>query len=181
VDNEWTSTLHRDHEQGYTIAHGTCPECGELIVYLAQGTYYADDDGSWLTDVRSKELIYPRSPAREPLPDEVTGEYRRDFQEAVGVLGVSPKASAAISRRLLQHTLEEQFEIAGSSLAKQIEQFVVRPEVPSHLTDAVDTVRIITDHRQHRRAPAKGQRNWHRRRRRARGGRMALGNLGSPF
>jgi Domain of unknown function (DUF4145) len=58
-------------------------------------------------------------------------------------LGVSPKASAAISRRMLQAILSDKFNIAKGSLAEQIQEFVEKPGIPSFLAEAVDAVRVI--------------------------------------
>ncbi len=59
------------------------------------------------------------------------------------MLEVSAKASAALSRRLLQRIMEDELKIKGSSLADEIEAFVSRAGVPSHLSTAVDAVRNI--------------------------------------
>jgi len=128
---------------GIALKHGFCPNCQGLIVLLDHGTYYMRGQYDAIRDVHTTEILYPRFQAREPLPSEVTNEYRKDFEEAANVISVSPKASAAISRRLLQHTLREQFGIKANSLAAEIDEFMRRSDVPSHLAGAVDAVRNV--------------------------------------
>jgi hypothetical protein len=69
--------------------------------------------------------------------------YRRDYGEAVSVLPYSAKASAAISRRLLQHILREHFNIRAPSLAAEIEAFSQLNDIPSYIASAVDAVRVV--------------------------------------
>ena len=59
------------------------------------------------------------------------------------MLPLSPKASAALSRRILQNVLREKFGIERSSLAQEIDNFIQLNGVPSYLTDAIDAIRNI--------------------------------------
>lgn len=127
---------------GYQLAYGHCPNCENLIVLLQNGLVETKGNAFFMSELRSEELLYPRSGAR-PLPPEVCEPERSDFAEAVAVLPVSTKASAALSRRLLQHVLRERFKIKPSSLDKEIEDFLKLPGVPSHVMEAVDGVRNI--------------------------------------
>jgi hypothetical protein len=89
-----------------------CPECYELIVMLEQ-----NKEG----DPIKKYLGYPAGqivPREVPL--EVTDPYRQDFQEACLVLPISPKASAAISRRCIQAVLREKAQTKSKDLNDQI-------------------------------------------------------------
>ncbi len=140
---------YKNHERpadsditGFDIAVGFCPSCGRLIVLFRQGIYEEHEYGAQLEKVITEEIIYPKYSARN-LPDEVPEPYKSDFQEAAAVLSYSPKASAAISRRLLQNLLREQFKIKHSSLAKEIDEFLKLPGIPSYLTQAVDAIRNI--------------------------------------
>jgi hypothetical protein len=56
---------------------------------------------------------------------------------------LSPKASAALSRRILQNIIREDFNIERRDLAKEIDSFIALPGIPSYLADAVDAVRNI--------------------------------------
>ena len=139
----------KDYEKtgkGYQFAWDTCPECYEPIVVLRHGKVrqagssdysYAD-----ITDISREEVLYPRYVARKVEP-EVPDPYKADFLEACAVLPLSPKASAALSRRILQNVLREKFGIERSSLAQEIDNFIQLNGVPSYLTDAIDAIRNI--------------------------------------
>lgn len=58
-------------------------------------------------------------------------------------MSLSPKASAALTRRLLQNILREQFNIKEKNLVKEIELFTSKSDIPSYIADAVDAVRQI--------------------------------------
>jgi hypothetical protein len=145
--DEFLYQLEGKPEEGHRLKYGFCPNCEEFIVLLEHGRYYekavGDRTYEGLTEPYEVEFLYPKTLAREPLPPEVTGQCRSDFEEAAAVLPISPKASAAISRRILQHMLQDHFNIKAGSLAAQIEAFITRADVPSHLSEAVDAVRNV--------------------------------------
>lgn len=87
----------------YAIRLITCPACTRPVVIL----YYAEvqERDKKLAGV---EIIYPPHIRRPPVSEHVPNELREDFEEAVQVLAISPKASAALARRVLQHILEQQ-------------------------------------------------------------------------
>jgi hypothetical protein len=132
-----------DNGSGYELKNGLCPVCGELIVILTEGKLYYSSNGLEIYDYSHEQVLYPKFKNTRELPSEVQGIYRRDFMEACEVLEISPKASAAIGRRLLQHLLREEFNIKRNNLIKEIEEFISRPDVPSYLVISVDAVRNI--------------------------------------
>ena len=128
---------------GYAVVHGFCPNCGELIVLLREGRYKEYEHNGYIEEGSERdEVIYPKSYAR-PVEAEVPERYREAFQEAAGVLGVSAKASAGLSRRLLQAILREDLKVKPSSLAVEIDELLARPGIPSYLSEAVDAIRNI--------------------------------------
>jgi hypothetical protein len=135
----------REKQWGYDIAHGFCPECHQLIVLIRHGTYWQQGfDEAAIRELfpKEEEIIYPKRRAK-PLPSDVPLRYRNDFNEAFACLDVSPKASSAVSRRLLQDILENHYNVGKANLASQIEIFVARPDVPPYLSEQVDAVRNI--------------------------------------
>ena len=127
---------------GYDIAHGFCPACSELVVLMREGKYIKEQYSDYLETVVSEEIIYPLTSTR-PVEKEVPELYESDFKEAASVKSISPKASAAISRRLLQQLLREEIGVKKSSLSKEIDEFIEKKETPSYLADAVDAIRNI--------------------------------------
>lgn len=129
------------------IAFGTCPECNEIIVLKRKGPWEKAKDSyssmPYLASVSDEEIIYPLPPPREIESGDVPAEYREDFAEAAGVLDLSPKASAAISRRVLQHLLRDHFKIKAADLSKEIDAFLTSVHVPSYIADQIDAVRNV--------------------------------------
>jgi len=122
------------YSTGYSfdVIHCYCPECKNKIIFLIKNSS---------NDVETR-LIYPKSSTR-PLPPEVPDEYASDFKEACNVLPESAKASAAISRRLLQHLLREKAGVKHSDLSKEIEEVIDSGKLPTHLAEGIDAVRNI--------------------------------------
>ena len=86
-------------------------------------------------------LVWPRGIARAPLPPEVIEPFRSDYREACNVLADSPKASAALSRRCLQHVLREKAGVKKPNLHDEIEAVV--QTLPPDLAEALHHVRHI--------------------------------------
>lgn len=116
----------------------TCrnPQCGKPIVEL--GPQGRDFPGpQW-------RLAFPFDAAARRLPPEVTdAEVRRVYPQAAAVLIASPDASAALSRRLLQHLLKEAGHQTGDDLSKLIDQFMADPASPKALSGNLDYLREI--------------------------------------
>lgn len=93
--------------------------------------------------VRRQFLGYPKAPTRPAPPSQVPSEFAEDYIEAALVIIESPKASAALSRRCLQHILREKAAVKHSDLAKEIDQVISGNSLPSYLAEAIDAVRNI--------------------------------------
>jgi hypothetical protein len=90
-------------------------------------------------------LIQPKGIARSPLPPEIPEEFAADYREACLVLVDSPKASAALSRRCLQHLLWGKAAVIDkpTDLGKEIDQVLASKTLPSDLADAIDAIRQV--------------------------------------
>jgi hypothetical protein len=134
--------MRADKEEGYCveIKYSTCPNCKKVVAYLVEG----EESGSGVNEQEefSQTLIYPNSSKVENSED-IPKLYIEDYEEAVKVLSASPKASAALSRRLLQNILREEYSINERSLAQEIQKFIILDGIPTHLTDAVDAIRNV--------------------------------------
>lgn len=127
-------------EQGHRVAHAACPACEGLVVMLRTGALRSSLEGKQLT-VESEELLFPKAAPR-PVPPEVPSEIKADYIEAFALLSVSPKASAALSRRLLKRIMQSRYGIVNESLIRAMELLKER-HVPSLVKEAVDAVRTI--------------------------------------
>lgn len=150
---------YREHEQiavkysneeikgaitGYGISTSYCPSCGKFIVLFVEGRYFSNEfEYGIAADFLNTELLLPKNSGGIILPDEVPSEYREDFEEASALINISPKASAALGRRVLQKFLHEHIGIKKKSLAKEIQEFIDNEQLPSYLLDAVDAIRNI--------------------------------------
>ena len=138
----WRRDESEDDKEGYGISFGHCPECGQLVILYKVGVYNFSNVGAYLDPLYEEEILYPKFFTRSVEP-EVPEKYKVDYLEACGVLSISPKASAAISRRILQNILRDEFKVKHSSLANEIDEFIKRKDVPSYLTSAIDAIRNI--------------------------------------
>src|SRR5262245_20092608 len=100
-----------DKSASWGLAWRKCPACDRFIVELIVHTFSSDPN---LPGSRERLLIYPRGTHRPPCPEEVTRcdtKLASDYVEACLVLTDSPQASAALSRRCLQHLLRTKAKV----------------------------------------------------------------------
>lgn len=112
-----------------------CPSCLKLVV--------SADKGEGQKNEPSEEyVIWPILSTRSPAPQEVPEHVADDYTEASLVLGISPKASAALSRRCLQIVLVEK---GGANKKKNLSEQIVEvlPNLPSHIASNLDAVRNV--------------------------------------
>lgn len=69
--------------------------------------------------------------------------FSKDYNEACLILTLSPKASAALSRRCLQNILREKAGVKKGDLANEIQQVIDSNKLPSHLSESIDAIRNI--------------------------------------
>ncbi|ODM77879.1 hypothetical protein A6X20_18865 [Bradyrhizobium elkanii] len=88
--------------------------------------------------------MFPIGASRGPVPAQVPTPIARDYVEACNVLPISPKASAALSRRCLQNMLRA----AGykdKDLAREIDTLLAEPDpkkaLPQRLRETIDAIR----------------------------------------
>ena len=74
-------------------------------------------------------------------PDFIPQQIREDYEEACGVLDISPKASATLARRCLQGIIRDFYKINKYRLYDEIEE--LRGYVSSDVWKAIDSVRKI--------------------------------------
>ena len=141
--------IHADWQRGEIKADGTsqrivlkfaaCPSCKNIILELL---------------IKSPDpmkgrpsfgyVAAPRFPNLPAAANEVPESLREEDREACAVLSISAKASAALSRRILQTVLKEQ-GYSSDNLATQIENVLEEQNstraLPSALHTTVDAIR----------------------------------------
>jgi hypothetical protein len=135
--------LQADRSLSWGIIHEICPACREIIIWTAskpiekpydQEVHYYQSD--------NLVLVHPLSRSR-PAPSEVPPEIKRDFEESALIIDLSPKASAALSRRCLQAILERDAGVKHGNLNNEIDELLAKKILPSHIAVNLDAVRII--------------------------------------
>lgn len=134
-DNISYFQLGKDQDGFWSIEKQTCPACNRFICMLV-----ANGAGGFEA---SRYLVRPKTHARPALTNTIPEEFASDYREAALVLADSPKASAALSRRCLQHLIREKAGIKKPDLAKEIDELISSKSLPSHLAEAVDAIRNI--------------------------------------
>ena len=135
--------LGSDKEAAWSVYTMNCPntECGKKIVDLASGQQ--SQHTASLVKINWRQTVRPFASSRPPVPKEVEIMFASDYNEACLILTLSPKASAALSRRCLQNILREKAGVKKGDLANEIQQIIDSNSLPSHLSESVDAVRNI--------------------------------------
>lgn len=135
-----------DADAHWQVAATKCPACNRLSFFLQSGyESHTDQQGksTKLKYVNSSVLVRPRGISRSPVPADVPAVIADEYKEACLVLADSPKASAALSRRCLQHVLRSAAGVTAGNLAAEIQQVLDSGKLPSHLAESIDAVRNI--------------------------------------
>ena len=139
-DNLVRQPIGEDKTSDWMLFTRVCPACERYVFSLFErynrfgpGHYHSNREIS----------CYPKGVSRAPLGPEVPAEFANDYCEACLTLPDSAKASAALSRRCLQHLLREKAEVKHGNLADEIQQALDSGKLPSHLADSLDAVRNI--------------------------------------
>lgn len=126
--------LGRDGEGYWFLEKSLCPACNRFILQLLLTKAGRE---------QSRVLVRPKTSLRPPLPKEVPHDFSSTYLEAAAVLADSPMASAALSRRCLQHLIRDVAGIKKKDLAQEIDALISSNSLPTYLSEAVDAVRII--------------------------------------
>ena len=132
---QWSQKFVSDTEGQWQTSWVVCPECKRVTIQLRLS------DGGNVT--KRISMIHPKGISRAPLSADVPEEFAADYREACVVLADSPKASAALSRRCLQHVLREVGKFKAHNLDTEIQKAIDSKTLPTYITDALDAVRAV--------------------------------------
>jgi hypothetical protein len=141
----WTEDALRQYHaddagKAWRIASTKCPRCSQFtFVMQSCSRPKSNADWKWVTEYTVHPLL-----ASRPVPPEVRAEdaeLAADFEDAARLQTISPKASAALSRRCLQHLIRTKARIRRKDLFKEIE--ALRQIVPSWLAEDLHYPREI--------------------------------------
>ena len=144
-DRAKTTPLGSDIDGGWGIVSQECPNCRRLILRLAKGDipFHPSNPIQFFENPRDEVLIRPKASNRSPVPAQVPEEFSEDYREACLVLADSPKASAALSRRCLQHILRERAGVRHGNLYNEIQEVLSSNSLPSDIAESIDLIRNI--------------------------------------
>jgi hypothetical protein len=159
VPNDETQLDKTQLDKKGVIYYNTCPECSKYIVYWNfvpknESQSFSDSARKIEPEENGAKLVYPMQRNHKPLSNDIPSDYISDFEEAYSVIDLSPKASAALSRRLLQRLLEEKGGAIKNDLSDEIQQIIDSKQLPQHLSNSVDAIRNIGNFSAH---PIKSQ------------------------
>lgn len=134
------------YDEGYVIVYGYCPECNKLIIRLQRGVGYTIDKyGASLTDIKEEILLYPKYPLTKQISLYVPQKYTDLYNEASQVNNISPRASATLSRYLLQNVLQEELKIKKRNLGEEISELEKDHSIPSTLISMLQVFRRVAN------------------------------------
>ena len=135
--------LNDAHGRGYFAFFSQCPspDCARVMIGFAHQDGGSHDlpDGS-LSSPSSFTLLWPRTRTPAPMPN-VPGELFGKYAEATAVLGISPDASAAMTRRIVEQVLDEQ-DFKQDTLVGKIAAFR-ESDSPKRLKESIDYLRTL--------------------------------------
>lgn len=133
-------------DKGYVIQRGFCPECNQLIIFLRYGhCKQVNYDEFWVDTVTNEYLISPQFSNRKTLSDTIPEKYVQLFQESEQVNNISPRASATLSRYLLQMLLHEELHIHKRNLEDEIKELEGSSNIPTKLVTMLQVMRRVAN------------------------------------
>ncbi len=136
----------------WTVRRDVCPSCGQFNLYLIKHHFFGSHE---LASPSEFIPINPKGTTRPPCPKEVPKEIKDAYLEACLVINDSPKASAALSRRCLQHLLIDAEKVdKDKNLYNQIQDVIDKGKIPTELSKSLHIVRVIGNFAAH---PEKSQ------------------------
>ncbi len=134
------SLLDIDSEGNWYATSMICPnsDCNKIIIKIFCTNVILNE-----THYAFERIVWPMTSSRQPVPSSVELIFANDYKEACLILDLSPKASAALSRRCLQNILREKAGIKNGNLADEIQQVIDSQKLPSYLSDNIDSVRNV--------------------------------------
>jgi len=144
ISEYWQDELEQDlvdnvDDKKFEIASQTCTECKKLIVKMTTYTLATGGFRNWRKT--GEKYLHPPKPNRKPIPTTVPKKFLKDYFQAVAILSDSPNASSALSRRILQHILEEISKVAKDRLDAQIKEARKKERFDPKLDGLLDYVR----------------------------------------
>ncbi len=143
----YETLLHSLNGENWYTSTFICPniDCRKVVIYLLR-THIKEKANLLpkVSGILETILIYPKDNNKKKIPsDSIPEEIYSDYSEAVEVLSISPKASAALSRRCLQNLIENHVNIKDRTLDAEITKLINGGGLPSFILESLDAIRVI--------------------------------------
>lgn len=138
ANQEWYLAVAIDKERAEH--HGLTVDKGPIEEFAFSKCVHCKRVSMW--DKKKHSMVFPKTNVRTFDLTEIPRDLAEDFEEACLVIGDSPKASAALSRRCLQSILRQQ-GFTDKSLFNEIQKAIDSGKLPSHIADSLDALRNI--------------------------------------
>jgi len=122
-----------------TIDYFNCPFCEQLSVTM----HYTLRLGGLGAPRTINRTLVPVDRGRRALPEGIPDSIEQEYREASAILEISPRASAAMSRRCLQSLLTEIGGATKQQLPDAIDEVIATGVLPNHVAEELDAVREI--------------------------------------
>ena len=130
---------------GYAIQYGFCPECEKLVIQLQHGLECGYTHQWWIDQIDEENTIYPHYSMGRSLDKCIPTKYVQLFRESEEVNNISPRASATLSRYLLQMLLHEELHIHERNLEDEIKKLEGFSNIPAKLVTMLQVMRKVAN------------------------------------
>lgn len=146
------SYVGEDADGNWAVSGMLCPTqtCKRFILSLERGEpqYYGSGGAIESFEPSESRIIRPEVVLPGPIPKDTPAEIAQDYKEASMVLTFSTNASAALSRRCLQHILRRRSakDLANfkeGKLFDEIEQVINSKTLSSPINNELHAVRVV--------------------------------------
>jgi hypothetical protein len=153
VKVEWNEEVHyRDDSSldAYALLGCFCPACEEFIVRLKHSLEFNEGNINYPSELDEDQVdldvqIYPTHTSTHKLDESIPTKYKTIFAEAEATLNTSPRASATLSRFLLQLILHDHLNIKKRNLEEEIIAIEKLPDMTSSLINKLHILRRVAN------------------------------------
>ena len=156
---KWTNKeIIKDNVYDYSVVYFHCVECQKVSIKFvgrAIGFRYVSTMGVG-TSLSHKyppeyfeEFILPKTTPRNPIHKDVEEIFRVDYDRGVKLLTIDPMASAAYSRRLLQHYIQKKHKIKAQGLKNELKKLKKLNYYPADLIELFSNIKHYGDFAAH--------------------------------
>lgn len=143
---EHKHAFHKGSKHGsvrFTMTAFICPneECKELTLFGALDAGYYPPGSGWTKTADLMEWQLMPAARMKVFPDYIPEVILSDYREACSIRALSPKASATLSRRVLQGMIRDYWKIVKPRLKNEID--ALEGKVDPDTWEAIDAVREI--------------------------------------